>query len=75
MLISKDGQETKTDDYSTSDIALLLLVLDITDSSRGQEDNGKDSQDADPDRGTILAETGEGLEEVDDSREHDPTVP
>lgn len=75
MLISKDGQETESDDDSASDIALVLLVFDVADGSGCQEDNSKDGQDADPDGRAVFTETGEGLEEVDNGRVDDPTVP
>lgn len=75
MLIGEDGQKTKTDNNGTGDIALLLLVLNITNSSGGQEENSEDNQDTDPDGGSVFLNSSESLEEVDNSREDDPTVP
>lgn len=75
VLVGEDGQETETDDESTGDVSLVLLVFNVTNCGRGQEEEGKDDQDTNPDRGTVFFETSEGLEKVDDSRENDPSVP
>lgn len=75
MLIGENRQETKTNNNGTGDIALVLLVLNVTNSSRSQEENSKDGQDADPDRRSVLLDGGESLKEVDNSREDNPTVP
>lgn len=75
LLVGEDSEETDANDKGTGDITLLLLVLDVADGGRDEEDFTEDDEDADPDAGTILVDSAEGLEKVDDSREDDPAVP
>jgi hypothetical protein len=75
LLVSENSQETKSNDQGTCDIALVLLIFDITDGSGTQEDKTKDDKDTDPDGRSIVLDTGESLEKVNNSGENNPSVP
>lgn len=75
LLVGEDSQEAKGNDEGTSNITLLLLVFDVADSSSDQEDDSGNDEDTAPDTGTILINGGEDLEQVDDGREDNPSVP
>lgn len=75
LLVGEDSQEAKGNDEGTSNITLLLLVFDVADSSSDQEDDSGNDKDTTPDPGTILINGGEDLEQVDDGREDNPSVP
>jgi hypothetical protein len=74
-LVSEDSEETEGDDEGTDEVTLGMLVLNIANSGGGKEEKTNENKDDVESVGSILLNTGESSEGVDNSDEDDPSVP
>jgi hypothetical protein len=73
--LSKDTKKSDGNDKSTCNITFSTLVLSITNSGTGQEHEAEDDQGDVKGIRTIDLSASEGSESVQDSDEHNKTVP
>lgn len=75
MLVSEDSKQAQGNHQSTNEVALFLLVFDITNSSDNKDTHTDDDKETAPETRTIFMDTSKGLEETNHRGKDNPAVP